>query len=61
MASDHRRFERPPAPRLWDDEQVLITPHISEGSEMSRHQVATLLCDDLRAYLDGRPLVNVVD
>ena len=54
-------FEHAPDPQLWDDERVLITPHISGGSEMSRHQVVALFCDNLRAYLDGRPLVNVVD
>jgi len=54
-------FEREPDRRLWDDERVLITPHISGGSDLHQHRGITLFCDNLRAYLDGRPLTNVVD
>jgi phosphoglycerate dehydrogenase-like enzyme len=54
-------FEHEPDRRLWDDERVLITPHISGGSDMPQHQGINLFCDNLRAYLDGRPLTNVVD
>src|SRR5206468_4980752 len=54
-------FEHEPDRRLWDDERVLITPHISGGSDMRQHRGISLFCDNLRAYLDGRPLTNVVD
>jgi phosphoglycerate dehydrogenase-like enzyme len=54
-------FEHEPDHRLWDDERVLITPHISGGSDMRQHRGINLFCDNLRAYLDGRPLTNVVD
>ena len=54
-------FERAPDPRLWDDERVLITPHISGGTDVRQHRGIDLFCDNLRAYLDGRPLTNVVD
>ena len=54
-------FEREPDRRLWDDERVLITPHISGGSDAHQHRGIQLFCDNLRAYLDGRPLTNVVD
>jgi phosphoglycerate dehydrogenase-like enzyme len=54
-------FEHEPDRRLWDDERVLITPHISGGSDVSRHRGVDLFRDNLRAYLDGRPLTNVVD
>jgi phosphoglycerate dehydrogenase-like enzyme len=47
--------------RLWSDPRVLITPHISSGSDQSRHGAINLFCDNLRAYLDGEPLRNVVD
>jgi len=40
---------------------VVITPHISGGSDMRQHRGINLFCDNLRAYLDGRPLTNVVD
>ena len=54
-------FEHEPDRRLWDDERVLITPHVSGGSDVRQHRGVDLFCDNLRAYLDGRPLTNVVD
>ncbi|HYZ23367.1 MAG TPA: D-2-hydroxyacid dehydrogenase [Rhodopila sp.] len=54
-------FERPPQETLWADPRVLITPHISAGSDESRHEGITLFCANLRAWLDGAPLHNVVD
>jgi phosphoglycerate dehydrogenase-like enzyme len=54
-------FEHEPDRRLWDDERVLITPHISGGSDMRQHRGINLFCDNLRAYLDGQPRTNVVD
>lgn len=54
-------FEHEPDRRLWDDERVLITPHVSGGTDISQHRGVDLFCDNLRAYLDGRPLTNVVD
>ena len=54
-------FEHEPDRRLWDDERVLITPHVSGGSDLRQHRGIDLFCDNLRAYLDGRPLTNVVD
>lgn len=54
-------FERPPDPRLWDDERVVITPHVSAVSDISEHQGINLFCDNLRRYLDGQPLENVID
>ena len=54
-------FERPPDLRLWDDERVIITPHVSAGSEVSRHRGVELFCQNLLAYLDGQPLANVID
>src|SRR6266481_3744261 len=54
-------FEHEPDRRLWDDERVLITPHISGGTDTRQHRGIDLFCDNLRAYLDGRPLTNVVD
>ncbi len=54
-------FEHAPDRRLWDDERVLITPHISGGTDVPQHQVVNLFCDNLQAYLAGQPLANVID
>jgi phosphoglycerate dehydrogenase-like enzyme len=53
-------FEHEPDPRLWDDGRVLITPHVSSQTDRSQHRGVELFCDNLRAYMDGRPLTNVV-
>ena len=54
-------FDHEPNHRLWDDERVLITPHISSITEKSQHRGVELFCENLKSYLDGRPLKNVVD
>jgi len=58
-------FEREPDPRLWEDERVLITPGISGGTDVPQQRPVDLCCDNLRdnlrAYLAGRPLGNVID
>jgi len=54
-------FEHPPPARLWSDPRVLITPHVSGGSDVDRHGGIDLFCDNLRAYLAGKPLRNVID
>jgi phosphoglycerate dehydrogenase-like enzyme len=54
-------FEHPPPERLRSDPRVLITPHVSGASDEDRHGAIDLFCDNLRAYLDGRPLRNVID
>jgi phosphoglycerate dehydrogenase-like enzyme len=54
-------FEHTPASPLWSDPRVLITPHISAGSDRDRHGAINLFCDNLRAYLKGEPLENVID
>ena len=54
-------FERPPPDRLWADPRVMITPHVSGGSDQDRHGGITLFCENLRRWLDGQPLQNTVD
>jgi len=54
-------FEATPMARLWSDPRVMITPHISNVSDSDRHGGIDVFCENLRAYLDGRPLKNVID
>ena len=54
-------FEHAPDPRLWRDERVLITPHVSGGTDVAQHRVVEVFCDNLRAYLGGQPLTNVIE
>jgi glyoxylate/hydroxypyruvate reductase A len=54
-------FEHLPPERLWRDPRVLITPHISGASDENRHGAIDLFCENLRVWLDGQPLRNVID
>jgi phosphoglycerate dehydrogenase-like enzyme len=54
-------FERPPDSRLWDDERVVITPHVSAGTDVSEHGGVKLFCENLARYLQGLPLENLID
>jgi len=54
-------FERTPNPRLWHHDRVLITPHISAGTDRPLHRGIDVFCANLRAYLEGEPLVNLID
>jgi phosphoglycerate dehydrogenase-like enzyme len=54
-------FEHLPPEALWRDPRVLITPHVSGASDENRHGAIELFCENLRAYLDGTPLRNVID
>ena len=54
-------FEHPPSAQLWSDPRVLITPHISSISDEERHGAIDIFCENLRAYITGRPLHNVID
>jgi phosphoglycerate dehydrogenase-like enzyme len=54
-------FQRPPDARLWDDERVMITPHVSAVTDVSEHGGVKLFCENLSRYLEGRPLENVID
>jgi glyoxylate/hydroxypyruvate reductase A len=54
-------FERPPPTRLWSDPRVMITPHTSGATDIAQHGGVELFCENLRAYLAGRPLHNLID
>lgn len=50
----------PPASPLWKLPNVLITPHIAGDSPAADQRVYELVGDQVRRYLEGRPLLNVV-
>jgi phosphoglycerate dehydrogenase-like enzyme len=54
-------FEREPDSRLWNDERVLITPHVSAATDVSEHRGVGLFCENLAHYLAGVPLENLID
>lgn len=46
---------------LWDEENVLVSPHSGGLDNREDERICEIFCDNLRAYLAGRPLANVVD
>ena len=53
-------FERPPDSRLWDDERVVITPHVSGATDVSEHRGVEVFCENLTRYLEGLLLQNII-
>jgi phosphoglycerate dehydrogenase-like enzyme len=57
-------FEREPLSEeseLWDMENVIVSPHVSGATEIYFQRAVPIFCENLRRYLDGRPLLNVID
>jgi phosphoglycerate dehydrogenase-like enzyme len=59
-------FEIEPLPAghpLWDMENVIITPHMASGvnSPHIADRRIGLVCDNLRRFVAGEPLRNIVD
>jgi phosphoglycerate dehydrogenase-like enzyme len=46
---------------LWQMENVIITPHIAGQSPYSGRRLMKLLCENLRRFTAGEPLLNTVD
>ncbi len=57
-------FETEPLPEknwLWQLNNVIITPHLAGESPIYNERAVDLFCDNLRRYVAGEPLENVVD
>ncbi len=57
-------FEREPLSSespLWDLDNVILSPHVTGGIENYNEAATEIFCDNLRRYLAGEPLRNVVD
>jgi D-3-phosphoglycerate dehydrogenase len=50
-----------PESRLWDRPNVIITPHVGAQSARRSDEATRLVCENLRRYLAGKPLVNLVE
>ena len=57
-------FETEPLPEespLWTLPNVLVCPHSASTSDRENGRLTELFCRNLRAYLDGRTMENVLD
>ncbi len=46
---------------LWGLDNVIITPHAAGSSALRPQRLMDFFCENLRRYLAGQPLMNVVD
>ena len=57
-------FEREPLPpesELWGMENVILSPHLSGGTEIYNQRAVGIFCENLRRYLAGERLLNLAD
>jgi phosphoglycerate dehydrogenase-like enzyme len=57
-------FEQEPLPRdspLWDLPNVFVSPHSASTVAKENERIVDLFCENIRRYLDGRPLLNLLD
>jgi phosphoglycerate dehydrogenase-like enzyme len=46
---------------LWRFDNVVITPHIAGRSDRDEERMTGTIKENVRRFLDGKPLLNVVD
>jgi glyoxylate/hydroxypyruvate reductase A len=51
----------PPDSPLWEMPRVIISPHSASTVDLENKRLTEIFCDNLRRYLDGRPLRNLLD
>ncbi len=51
----------PPGHPLWKFPNAIITPHIAGRSDQDHERMIGTITENLRRFLDGKPLINVVD
>lgn len=51
----------PPESRLWDFDNVILSPHVAGGMEDYTERATEVFCENLSRYLSGKTLLNVVD
>jgi phosphoglycerate dehydrogenase-like enzyme len=52
---------KPPRPELLSHPGIILTPHVSTGGVTNDTAVIDLFCENLRRFIHGEALLNVVD
>src|SRR5207237_10049547 len=61
-ALDVLREEPPPQDSpLWDLPNVILSPHSASTVTQENARITEIFCDNLRRYLGGQPLRNILD
>ena len=51
----------PPSSSLWQLPNVIVTPHVGAQSAKRFDEVTTFFCENLRRFVQGQKLRNLVD
>ncbi len=51
----------PASSPLWDMPNVLVSPHSASTSDRENERLTNLFCANLRRFLNGEPLNNILD
>jgi phosphoglycerate dehydrogenase-like enzyme len=51
----------PPDDPLWDMPNVIISPHSASTADTENQKITRLFCDNLKRFIAGEPLLNVLD
>ena len=51
----------PPDSPLWEMPNVLVSPHSASTSDRENERITDLFCDNLRRFLAGEPMRNVLN
>jgi phosphoglycerate dehydrogenase-like enzyme len=51
----------PPGNPLWEMPNVVVSPHSASTSDRENGRITELFCDNLRRFLKGEPLRNVLN
>ena len=51
----------PPEHELWQLPRVIITPHVAARSAITAERITALVVENVQRYINGDPLLNVVD
>lgn len=57
-------FEKEPLPQsspFWDMSNVIVSPHSGSTSDRENELITDIFCENLKNYLEGKPLINVID
>ena len=54
-------FQKPPRDGFWELPNLILTPHVSGGTDVPMNELAELFYENLTRFISGRELLNVID
>lgn len=57
-------FEVEPLPTdspLWEMPNVIVSPHSGSTSDKENELITNIFCENLKNFMEGKPLINVID